>query len=89
MKRAIPILTCTLLLAAPVTALANADDIAWIKRCISDNADEGQSADTLAVYCSCMNNKMSRDETLSITAWEKRHPEEEEACSRKARWQSR
>ncbi|WP_457106685.1 hypothetical protein [Methylobacterium sp. P5_C11] len=89
MKLAIPTLACTLLLAVPTIASANADDVAWIKRCIADNADEGQSADTLAVYCSCMNNKMSSDETLSITAWEKRHPEEQEACSRKARWRSR
>lgn len=71
---------------APVAALANADDDAWIAKCVGDNADQGQSAETIAVYCSCMNGKMSTSETLSITAWEKIHPAEEKACSKAANW---
>lgn len=72
---------------APVTpALANADDDAWIAKCVGDNADQGQTPETIAVYCSCMNGKMSSSETLSITAWEKTHPAEEKACSKAANW---
>ena len=67
-------------------AFANADDDAWIAKCVGDNADQGQTAETIAVYCSCMNGKMSTSETLSITAWEKLHPAEEKACSKAANW---
>ena len=82
-----------LLVAAPFVAifavspaLAGADDAAWIKRCVSDNADQKQTPEVLAAYCSCMNEKMSDSETLSITAWEKSHPAEEKACSTSAGW---
>ena len=67
-------------------AFANADDDAWIAKCVGDNADQNQSPETIAVYCSCMNGKMSTSETLSITAWEKIHPAEEKACSTAAGW---
>lgn len=70
-------------------AFADADDAAWISRCISDNAKEGQTNETLTTYCTCMNNKMSSKETLSITAWEKTHPNEQEACSKESKWQSK
>jgi hypothetical protein len=72
---------------APIgPAFANSDDDAWIAKCVGDNSDQGQSAETIAVYCSCMNGKMSSSETLSITAWEKKHPVEEKACSKAANW---
>lgn len=70
-------------------AFADADDTAWINRCVSDNAKEGQTPETLTTYCTCMNNKMSSKETLSISAWEKTHPNEQEACSKEAKWQSK
>jgi len=70
-------------------AFADADDAAWIKRCVADNKDEGQSAATVASYCSCMNGKMTSSETLSITAWEKLHPAEQEACSKESGWKSK
>ena len=75
-------------ISAVAPALANSDDDAWIKRCVNDNSDQNQSADVLAVYCSCMDGKMSSSETLSITAWEKTHPTEQEACSKAAKWKS-
>lgn len=62
------------------------DDAAWIKRCIADNGDQGQSAQTIAVYCACMTEKMDVSETLSVTAWEKSHPQEQAACSSAAGW---
>lgn len=87
------ILSSSLLIASAILAIsaaqpafANADDDAWIAKCVGDNADQGQSPETIAVYCSCMNGKMSTSETLSITAWEKLHPAEEKACSKAANW---
>jgi hypothetical protein len=72
--------------AAASPALANADDAAWIKKCVADNKREGATPEVVAAYCSCMNNKMSSDETLSITAWEKTHPAEMAACDKEAGW---
>ena len=37
-------------------------------------------------YCTCMNNKMSDNETQSITQWEKTHATERKACDREAGW---
>ena len=67
-------------------ARADADDAAWIKKCVSDNKKEGAAAEVVAAWCSCMNNKMSSNETLSITAWEKTHPTEVAACDKEAGW---
>ena len=72
------------LMATP--AFADADDAAWIKRCVSDNADQKQTAEVVAVYCACMTGKMSTSETQSVTAWEKSHPTEQEACSKQSNW---
>jgi hypothetical protein len=80
------IASAILAVSAAQPAFANADDDAWIAKCVGDNADQGQSPETIAVYCSCMNGKMSTSETLSITAWEKLHPAEEKACSKAANW---
>jgi hypothetical protein len=74
-------------LASSMTpARADADDAAWIKKCVKDNKREGATAEVVAAYCSCMNNKMSSDETLSITAWEKTHPAEMAACDKESGW---
>ncbi len=67
-------------------ALANSDDAKWIKQCVADNADQHQSAATVASYCSCMDNKMPESETRSVTQWEKSHPKAEEQCAREAGW---
>jgi hypothetical protein len=73
--------------ASSVTpARADADDAAWIKKCVNDNKREGATADVVAAWCSCMNNKMSSNETLSITAWEKTHPAEVAACDKESGW---
>lgn len=80
------IASALLAVSAAPPAFANADDDAWIAKCVRDNADQGQTAETVAVYCSCMNGKMSTNETLSITAWEKLHPTEEKECSKAANW---
>jgi hypothetical protein len=75
-----------MLALASSQVLANADDAAWIGQCVKDNAREGASAETVAKYCSCMNNKMSESETQSITQWEKSHPAEMAACDAEAGW---
>jgi hypothetical protein len=64
-----------------------ADDISWIARCMSDNkSEQGVSIDIAFKYCKCMNNKMSENETKSVTAWEKTHPDEMKACDAEAGW---
>lgn len=76
-------------LAAPflaTPALADADDAAWIKKCVADNKNEGAKDTVIAAYCACMNGKMSSSETLSVSAWEKKHPDEMAACSKEAGW---
>jgi hypothetical protein len=93
MERLMKLAVAALLIASPFMmisgvgpAVAGADDAAWIKRCVSDNADQKQTPEVVAVYCQCMNEKMSDSDTQSITAWEKAHPAEEKACSTQAGW---
>jgi hypothetical protein len=74
------------MIASNVTYAGSSDDIKWIAQCLSDNQKEGASADTVQKYCSCMNNKMSESETLSISQWEKTHPTEMAACEAEAGW---
>ena len=70
------------------TALAqrmNADDVKWINQCIDDNKG-GATQEIVRKYCICMNEKMSDNETKSITEWEKTHPAERAACDRASGW---
>ena len=81
------IVACVALVAAPASAQRqSADDTKWITACVSDNKDEGQAAPVVLAYCTCMNNKMSNNETRSITQWEKANPNAQEACSKDAGW---
>lgn len=81
----VAIASALLALASAQPVLANADQ-AWIKKCIKDNADQGQSEQVVTVYCACMTEKMEESETLSVTAWEKTHQAEAKACSAAAGW---
>jgi hypothetical protein len=65
------------------------DDVNWINRCVADNKDEGQTRAVLVSSCTCMNNQMSNSETRSITAWEKTHKKEADACGVKDGWKDR
>ncbi len=67
-------------------AFAGADDAKWIAQCIKDNQDAKVSVEVITKYCTCMNNKMDENETLSITQWEKSHPKEEAACDKESGW---
>ncbi len=83
----ISLLVATLLVGAFVSPVfADGDDLAWIGKCMIDNQKQGQSDATVKAYCTCMNNKMSSSETKSITAWEKTHKAEEEACGKESGW---
>lgn len=64
---------------------ATTDDVKWINQCVKDNKG-GASESVVLKYCTCMNNKMSDDETQSITQWEKSHPKERAACDKEAGW---
>jgi len=59
---------------APAVAQQSADDVKWITQCVADNKDEGQTAEVVLAYCTCMNGKMSSNETRSVTQWEKANP---------------
>jgi len=65
---------------------ATADDVKWINRCVDDNKNEGAKKEVVLKYCTCMNNKMSDNETQSITQWEKTHATERTACDKEAGW---
>jgi hypothetical protein len=65
---------------------ASPDDMKWIAQCIMDNKDEGQPMEVVQKYCECMNSKMDDNENLSVTEWEKKHPQEEKECSEKSGW---
>jgi len=83
-----------LLVAAPLLASTaaiaqtmNADDVKWINQCINDNKGEkGATPEIIRKYCMCMNEKMSNNETQSITQWEKSHPAERAACDKESGW---
>lgn len=68
------------------SAFADSDDTKWIAQCIKDNKDEGAKEEVVYKYCECMNNKMSSNETKSISQWEKTHPNEMKACEKEAGW---
>ena len=73
--------------AGTAAVAATTDDVQWINRCVSDNQNEkGATPAIILKYCTCMNNKMSDNETQSISTWEKSHPAEMKACDREAGW---
>ena len=65
---------------------ATTDDVKWINQCADDNKNEGAKKEVVLKYCTCMNNKMSDNETQSITQWEKTHATERAACDKEAGW---
>jgi hypothetical protein len=77
---------CTLsVLASPAAWAQSADDAKWVGQCLIDNAG-GAAEPVVRKYCVCMNNKMSDNETRSITQWEKANPRAREACDKEAGW---
>ena len=64
---------------------ATTDDVKWINQCVADNKGDAKP-EVVLKYCTCMNNKMSDNETQSITQWEKTHVAERKACDKEAGW---
>lgn len=67
-------------------AMADADDDKWIAKCVKDNKDEGATEAVVKKYCACMNDKMDKAETASISTWEKTHKKETAECSKESGW---
>lgn len=72
---------------ASATAYADQADAQWVARCVSDNQRGNATVEQITSYCTCMNSKMSSNETLSVTAWEKSHPAEMKACEKVSGWE--
>lgn len=77
---------CAASMLTSAAAFAGPDDAKWVAQCVSDNKDEKASVEVITKYCTCMNNKMSDNETQSITQWEKTHATERQACDKEAGW---
>ncbi len=67
-------------------ARAGADDAKWVAQCLKDNAEAKVAPDVVKKYCTCMNDKMSDNETRTITEWEKANPNTRAACEKEAGW---
>jgi len=80
------ILLATSAFSSSAALAATTDDVKWINQCVDDNKNEGAKKEVVLKYCTCMNNKMSDNETQSITQWEKTHQTEQAACSKAAGW---
>jgi hypothetical protein len=63
-----------------------ADDKKWVAQCLADNADAKVAPAVVEKYCVCMNDKMSDNETRTITQWEKANPNARAACEKAAGW---
>ncbi|MBS7791209.1 hypothetical protein KTR66_14490 [Roseococcus sp. SDR] len=85
MKPLIPLLLLALA-GCVTTSGSTADDRRWITQCVRDNADEGASRRVVTAYCTCMVNRMSNNETRSVTQWERANPRARRECSREAGW---
>ena len=81
------LLACCISAHIALAQQMNADDVKWINQCIQDNKGEpGGTPQVVRAYCICMNEKMSNNETRSITKWEKTHPSARKACDKQAGW---
>jgi hypothetical protein len=86
MRRFAVALLCAAAALTTTPVLAGPDDAKWVSQCVSDNKDEKATIEVITKYCTCMNNKMSDNETQSITQWEKGHAAERKACDTEAGW---
>ena len=80
------LLPVTFLIGADMAVAVTPDDVKWINECVLDNRNQGAKREVVLKYCTCMNNKMSSNETQSITQWEKTHVAERKACDAEAGW---
>jgi|KBSMisStaDraftv2_1062788.scaffolds.fasta_scaffold1840676_2 hypothetical protein len=85
--KGISLIGLTLALSSSSATAVTTDDVKWITQCVKDNSDQGAKRLVVLKYCTCMNNKMSEEDTQSITEWETTHPEEQKACEAEAGWE--
>ena len=85
MKIVTALLLASSIFTTSAALAATTDDVKWINACLKDNKGDAPEAVVLK-YCTCMNNKMSDNETQSITQWEKTHVTERKACDKEAGW---
>lgn len=89
MKRHVALIAMLACIATPALADKTSDDSKWIGDCVIENKDEGQPADVVTKYCTCMNNEMSDDESRSVTEWEKANPKVMDKCSKDSGWKGK
>ena len=77
----------SVILAGGSAVAVTTDDVKWINQCVKDNSDQGAKRLVVLKYCTCMNNKMTDEDTQSVTEWEKTHPDEQKACEEDAGWE--
>ena len=73
---------------APAYA-ATSDDAKWVAKCVGDNASaKNVTVQIITAYCTCMNDQMDDNETLSVSAWEKtgKGKVAMAACDKKSGW---
>ena len=85
MKTTMLVLLAALSITTTTANAVTTDDVKWINQCVADNKGDA-AASVVLKYCTCMNNKMSDNETQSITQWEKTHVAERKACDKEAGW---
>ena len=51
-----------------------------------DNAGAGVGAPIVRAYCTCMTDKMSENETRSVSVWELANPRAKAACDKESGW---
>jgi hypothetical protein len=74
-------------LLASASALATATGKERIKECIGDySMAESQPDEVTSKYCACMDQKMGRNETMSVLEWEVTHATEAAACEQESGW---
>lgn len=89
MKRLIGTLAIVLAAATAPALAATNDDAKWVAKCVSDNAAaKNVTVEIITAYCTCMNNEMDDNETLSVSAWEKtgKGKVAMAACDKKSGW---
>ncbi len=74
-------------LMASSIAYADANELRWIAKCLQDNATANVATGVVIKYCTCMTDKMDKQETQSVTQWEKTHPTERADCDRQSGWE--
>ena len=80
------VLAAASILATAAAQATSADDRKWIAECMRDNAGAGVGEPIVRAYCACMTDKMSENETRSVSVWELANPRAKAACDKQSGW---